>query len=196
MVPQNNRDDDINVGIMTVAAAAAAGVGIASFVLQPQTPLLQQGLAPPNLPQPGTFFGGGSPINPIGSTALAALSLTPLGLIPVAIFPPWSTPRTYTAVAVIFSESEQNGGGGSPGLISRRIASEMTSKLRSFSRRHYRKKPRESGLEIWKKMLKQKFSRMRQRSRCFGAKIVTKIKDKISDKFLTKKQRYYQGSIL
>ena len=69
MVPQNNRDDDINVGIMTVAAAAAAGVGIASFVLQPQTPLLQQGLAPPNLPQPGTFFGGGSPINPIGSTA-------------------------------------------------------------------------------------------------------------------------------
>ena len=59
--------------------------------------------------QPGTPGGGASPsVAGAGAampqTLAIALTLVPLGLTPVAVFPPYNTPRTTPAVSVIFSE--------------------------------------------------------------------------------------------
>eukprot|EP00095_Tigriopus_kingsejongensis_P000441 snap_masked-scaffold492_size156171-processed-gene-0.5 protein:Tk00441 transcript:snap_masked-scaffold492_size156171-processed-gene-0.5-mRNA-1 annotation:"multispecies: ribonuclease iii" len=64
-----------------------------------------EGVAPLGVPQPGAFGGGGVPF---ASNALAAeaLALTPNGLLPVAIFPPFVDPRTLEAVGVIFTETD------------------------------------------------------------------------------------------
>ena len=53
--------------------------------------------------------GGASPsavgvLAPSTQTLATALSLVPLGLTPIAVFPPYDTPRTIPAVSVIFSE--------------------------------------------------------------------------------------------
>ena len=57
---------------------------------------------PENQPQCGTFFGGDCPqfSNPDNIQ-----SLVPDGLTPVAVFPPFATPRRVPAVAVIFKEA-------------------------------------------------------------------------------------------
>jgi len=54
--------------------------------------------------------GGGAPPSAVGAlapssqTLATALSLVPLGLTPIAVFPPYNTPRTIPAISVIFSE--------------------------------------------------------------------------------------------
>ena len=58
---------------------------------------------------PGAPGGGASPsavgaLGPSTQTLATALSLVPLGLIPIAVFPPYNTPRTIPATSVIFSE--------------------------------------------------------------------------------------------
>ena len=62
------------------------------------------GLVPPGNPQPGTPRGGAKPV---GNTrdAQEALALIPRGTVPVAVFPPFATPRTVPAVSVIFLET-------------------------------------------------------------------------------------------
>ena len=55
--------------------------------------------------QPGTSGGGGSP----NGASLATLALVPAGLNAVAVFPPFATPRTIDAEAVIFSEDPSIG---------------------------------------------------------------------------------------
>ena len=178
--------DPVNAGVAAAAVAAAVSVGVGAFVIPPSLEAVEQGQAPPNTPQPGTFGGGGQPINS-NPTALEALSLTPLGLVPVAIFPPWAKPRAFPAVAVIFSESPANG--GSPIFLARKFSSELSSSLRSFSRRHYRKKPRKSGIEIWKEIIRKKFNRIRIRSRCVAAKVVRAV----TEKFRSKKGSYWRN---
>lgn len=55
-----------------------------------QTP---PGQAPPSAIQPGTPGGGGLP-NDFNVPILAqSLALVPAGLTPVAVFPPWLSPR-------------------------------------------------------------------------------------------------------
>ena len=60
-------------------------------------------------PAPGTLGGGASP-SVVGAgaatpqTLATALTLVPPGLNPIAVFPPYNTPRTIPAVSVIFSE--------------------------------------------------------------------------------------------
>ena len=54
-------------------------------------------------PSPGTP-GGGAPPNNVGISAIA-LSLVPPGLVAVAVFPPYETPRTVPAISVIFAEN-------------------------------------------------------------------------------------------
>ena len=49
--------------------------------------------------------GGGAPPVASSAQAAAALGLAPLGTIPVAIFPPYATPRTLPAISVIFAEN-------------------------------------------------------------------------------------------
>ena len=60
-------------------------------------------------PVPGTLGGGASP-SVVGTGAATpqtlanALTLVPPGLTPIAVFPPYNTPRKIPAVGVIFSE--------------------------------------------------------------------------------------------
>ena len=61
------------------------------------------GVAPSNVPQPGQPGGGDPPrANP------TAAALAPPGTVPVAVFPPYTTPRTYPANCVIFSELQDS----------------------------------------------------------------------------------------
>lgn len=66
-------------------ALAAAGIFMATPTV---APLVTNQAVPNGFPQPGTPFGGGLPIGN-SATSIAALSLVPAGLIPVAIFPPF-----------------------------------------------------------------------------------------------------------
>ena len=58
---------------------------------------------------PGSGGGGATP-SAVGAGAAnpsilaTALTLVPLGLTPIAIFPPYNTPRQIPAISVIFSE--------------------------------------------------------------------------------------------
>ena len=85
--------------------ATVGGVGAVGLLVQPPPPPLvtPQGI-PPGNPLPGTP-GGGAP--PVANTpqATTALGLAPPGTVPVAVFPPYATPRTLPATTVIFSEN-------------------------------------------------------------------------------------------
>ena len=86
------------------AAAAAVTIAVTMMLMMPAPPAIGAGGAPPGSPAPGSSGGGGSPnvvANPIAASAVA---LVPAGLTAVAVFPPFLTPRTLPAIAVIFSE--------------------------------------------------------------------------------------------
>jgi len=57
------------------------------------------GIAPDGVPQPGQSGGGILP-----SLNLTAAALAPPGTIPIAVFPPFASPRTFPALCVIYSE--------------------------------------------------------------------------------------------
>jgi hypothetical protein len=87
------------------AVATVVGVGGVGLLIQPPPPppVTPQGI-PPGNPLPGTP-GGGAP--PVATTpeAATALGLAPPGTVPVALFPPYATPRTLPAITVIFAEN-------------------------------------------------------------------------------------------
>jgi hypothetical protein len=96
--------DDI-IDNVPPAIAAAGGVGLLALLIQPPpTPLLTPQGIPSGNPLPGTP-GGGAP--PVASTlqAATAIGLALVGTVPVAIFPPYDSPRTVSAVSVIFAEN-------------------------------------------------------------------------------------------
>ena len=81
-----------------VGAGVGAAAGLGAF---PELPLVNNVNVPPGNAVPGTPGGGGLP-----ATATApVLALVPAGLIPVAVFPPYATPRTLPADSVIFLEN-------------------------------------------------------------------------------------------
>ena len=53
---------------------------------------------------PGSVGGGSSP----NGAPAATLALVPAGLTAIATFPPFATPRSIPAVAVIFAEASQD----------------------------------------------------------------------------------------
>ena len=73
---------------------------------KPEKLRIKPGQAPPGQPQPGTPGGGRLPQGTDIDTQ-QALSLVPAGTVPVAIFPPFATERTYPAISVIFSETHE-----------------------------------------------------------------------------------------
>ena len=75
------------------------------LLMMPSLPSIGAGSAPPGSPAPGTPGGGGVPNIQANPSASQAVSLVPFGLTPVAVFPPFDTPRTLPAIAVIFSET-------------------------------------------------------------------------------------------
>ena len=146
---------------MVAALGAATYVGTV-LVMNPQYPLVNAQLAPPGNPAPGTPGGGGVPLG-------AALNLVPDGLVAVATFPPYATPRTLQAESVIFSEVPQT-------LATRRIGkrSADTSWLDHVldwlglipARRNYQDpKPRLSILEKFVKLLKAMQAMLKRLSR-------------------------------
>ena len=84
--------------------ASLVGMAAAALALPAIPPQLPAGTIPPGNPLPGTA-GGGAP--PVATTpeAAAALALVPPGLTPVAVFPPFASPRTFPTVSVIFAEA-------------------------------------------------------------------------------------------
>ena len=89
---------------MRSAAAAAVTIAVTMMLMMPAPPAIGAGGAPPGSPAPGSAGGGGSP-NVVGNPiAASAVALVPVGLTAVAVFPPFLTPRTLPAIAVIFSE--------------------------------------------------------------------------------------------
>ena len=182
------REDPIRTAILAAGAIALSTAGMAALIM-PTPTQAALGSAPVTAPQPGSL-GGGSPPVPDSPTSVQALSLTPPGLVPVAIFPVWLTPRTFPAVAVIFSENPQFSGNLVTRrqylVTSKRYFSILRSKVRLFSRRHSRPEARKSGLTIWKEIVTKKLKKLRLKTRCFAAEIVTKTRNK----FWTTKQRY------
>ena len=89
-----------------VRAVAAVAVTIAAtlMLMIPTLPRIEPGNTPPGSPLPDTPGGGGSPNFATNPAAAAAVALVPAGLTAVAVFPPFETPRTLPAIAVIFSE--------------------------------------------------------------------------------------------
>ena len=78
----------------------------------------------------------------------------------------------------------ENGGGSPPNnfLTRKRVLSVAKNNLRRFAKRHYKRKVRQNGIVIWKKILSNAFNKLRRQSRCGGAKIITKVRSKMSDK--------------
>ena len=182
------REDPIITAILAAGLTAVSTVGMAALIM-PTATQAALGSAPVNAPQPGSL-GGGSPPVPNNPTSAQALSLTPPGLIPVAIFPVWLTTRTFPAVAVIFSENPQFGGNlvirRQYLVTSKRYTSILRSKVRLFFRRNSKPEARKNVLTIWKAKVTNKLRKIKMKTRCFGAKILTKTRNK----FWRKKQRY------
>ena len=80
------------------------GALVLIYFWSPDLQLVGAGEVPPGYPQPGTNGGG---IPPVGNSpvVLEALSLLPPNTIPVAVFPPYASIRTYPAVTIIFQET-------------------------------------------------------------------------------------------
>ena len=80
-------------------------VAVTMMLMMPALPAIGAGSAPPGSPAPGSPGGGGSPNVGNNPAAASAVALVPAGLTAVAVFPPFLTPRTLPAIAVIFSEN-------------------------------------------------------------------------------------------
>ena len=103
---------------MQTAISVVAAAAVLMMVMASPPSLITPGSAPPNVPQPGEIggLGGGLPTdlsNPFSSLAVALVNddddddsggLAGVGT-PVAVFPPFATPRTLPAIAVIFTEA-------------------------------------------------------------------------------------------
>ena len=88
------------------AAPIATAVVAGGMVFMPTMPIVNTQGVPPGNVSPGTP-GGGAPPSVNTPNGIAALALVPLGTLPVAIFPPYATPRTKDAVSVIFAENPE-----------------------------------------------------------------------------------------
>ena len=100
-------------------AAAVLAAALLIFALNPSP-----GEFPSGSPVPGSPFGGGLPNTNPGNI----LANVPAGLTPVAVFPPFATPRTVPAVAVIWREPA----GTQPGVPLRKKRSSGYSPQPSF----------------------------------------------------------------
>ena len=89
---------------MRGAAAVAVTIAATMMLMMPTLPAIGPGNTPPGSPTPDSPGGGGNPNIATNPAAAAAVALVPAGLTAVAVFPPFVTPRTLPAIAVIFSE--------------------------------------------------------------------------------------------
>jgi len=90
-------------------------------------------------PQAGTPGGIGGQFPSSSSEGVAALLLVPAGLVPVAIFPPYATPRTKPAVSVIFAEDPNilSLNSNANGLIRQKRS--LVKHMKEIMRRNYRR---------------------------------------------------------
>ena len=95
----------LTTGELSAATLSAAFGGGAAIYPQGFTSGLGQ--IPAGVAIPGLLAGGIAVAAAPAYTAGVALSLTPGGLDPLVVFPPFERPRTMEAVAVIFMEEDQ-----------------------------------------------------------------------------------------
>ena len=75
---------------VAVQAGAVMGVAMMGMAMMAANPSFQEpGSAPPGSPLVGSFGGGGSPRDSQIPTSSLSLALVPLGLLAVAVFPPF-----------------------------------------------------------------------------------------------------------
>ena len=75
-----------------VQATGALGIGMIGMLsVMPDIDFQQSGQAPGGSVSPGNPGGGGLPTNTAISTLSLSLALVPLGLLAVAVFPPFAT---------------------------------------------------------------------------------------------------------
>ena len=97
-----------DVPLPSVASLAATVLALFSFsLLSNMMASNAGGSAPSGVAQPGSSNGGGLPNDFTIPTLGQSLALVPLGLTPIAVFPPFAIPRTLPAIGVIFSEKRQ-----------------------------------------------------------------------------------------
>ena len=118
---------DMIVENAPAAIATIGGVGALTGLIQPPPSALvtPQGI-PSGNPLPGTP-GGGAPPVPSTPQATTAIGLAPPGTVPVAIFPPYDTPRTVSAISVIFAEN--------PSIVVQTRRNSLTRKVSNFATR-------------------------------------------------------------
>ena len=121
------------------------------------------GNAPASAVQPGAFGGGALP-SVASPTLAASLALLPLGLAAVAVFPPFATPRTFPAVAVIFSED---------GATNRRFK-RYISQLHK-ARNGYYTRPRESVFKRIARKIKRLYDKFHKRMACLEPRLARKF---------------------
>jgi len=104
-----------------------------------------EGQAPANQPQPGQPGGGALPALAVAPTVLA---LIPAGLLPVAVFPPFASPRTTPAECVIFSENDEvSVAAARATAIPRRV--KRLASFRRWLRRWRRRRPPVASRRHW-----------------------------------------------
>ena len=124
---------------------------------------MQPGNAPSSAIQPGVIGGGALP-SVASPTLAASLALLPLGLAAVAVFPPFATPRTFPAVAVIFSED---------GATNRRFK-RYISQLHK-ARNGYYTRPRESVFKRIARKIKRLYDKFHKRMACLEPRLARKF---------------------
>ena len=73
-----------------VQTGTVLGVGMLSMAMMAANPSFQEpGNAPSGSPQVGSFGGGGLPTDSRLATLSLSLALVPIGLLAVAVFPPF-----------------------------------------------------------------------------------------------------------
>jgi hypothetical protein len=117
---------DVIIDNAPAAVATAGGVGALATLIQPPPTLLTPQGIPSGNPLPGTP-GGGAP--PVASTpqAATAIGLAPPGTVPVAVFPPYDSARTLSAISVIFAEN--------PSIVVQTRRQSLTRKVSRFASR-------------------------------------------------------------
>ena len=134
---------------MRSAAVAAVVIAVTMMLMMPAPPAIGAGGAPPGSPAPGSSGGGASP-NVLGNPiAASAVALVPAGLTAVAVFPPFLTPRTLPAIAVIFSEGSQR----------RKRNTYPKTYQQMYRSQFYRRKPT-IFTQIWKKIANSPFTKL------------------------------------
>ena len=128
-----------------------------------------------DFPFPGTIGGGSLPSVAANTVqGIAALNLVPEGLTPIAVFPPYQTPRTFTAVSVIWLENTASTGSRKATIDEKKGMYGLWTKewrQMNYKRHHVRKDALIRDIFSKKEKLRDKMKKLRDDIHCNKRKI-------------------------